>query len=73
MEHIRTSFPELEKSYRAEEDWWNDKSATGNYSIVGFVFKPKFKEELQGGTWTDFCDVPPSLWRKFAFQATRKP
>lgn len=51
---LMKSFPELEAGYKREVAAWGEEKQPNNYDIVGFVFKPRFKAELETGTVTDF-------------------
>lgn len=53
VEELMRTFPELEDEYR-EEVMGCEEQQPSNYSVVGFVFKPRFKAELETGTITDF-------------------
>ncbi len=54
IEQLRLTFPELEDSIQARLDMHKGKDIPGNYEIVGFLFKPKLKEELSKGELTEF-------------------
>jgi hypothetical protein len=47
------TFPELEARYK-EEVLACGEEQPSNYSVVGFVLKPRFKAELEAGVITDF-------------------
>lgn len=54
IEAFREEFPELKARYEAELEFWSGERAPSNYDFVGFVFKPEFKQALEGGAITDF-------------------
>jgi len=52
-EELMRAFPELEDRYR-EEVVDCEGQRPSNYAVVGFVFKPRLKAELETGAITDF-------------------
>ncbi len=50
---LMNSFPELEAKYK-EEVAACGQERPSNHAVVGFVFKPRFKAELETGTVTEF-------------------
>lgn len=53
IEALLRVFPELEDSYREELTAYGDEFP-GAYTVVGFVFRPRFRAELESGKVTDF-------------------
>ena len=53
IEALLRAFPELGDSYREELTAYGDEFP-GAYTVVGFVFRPRFRAELESGTVTDF-------------------
>ena len=45
--------PELEARYKEQVAASGEKQLS-NYEVVGFIFKPRFKSELETGTITEF-------------------
>ena len=50
---LRTTFPEIENRYQEELRSWEGETP-GDYNVVGFVFKPFLRTELEKGTVSDF-------------------
>jgi hypothetical protein len=50
---LMKSFPELEATYKQEVAASGEQQLS-NYEVVGFIFKPRFKSELETGTITEF-------------------
>lgn len=53
IEQLRAAFPDLEEAYQ-ERVRRAPGELPSNYEVVGFVLKPKLKQELAAGTITDF-------------------
>ncbi len=53
-EQLRAAFPELEVSYQARVDAYRGEGLPSAYEVVGFVFKPRLKEEVAKGEITEF-------------------
>jgi hypothetical protein len=54
VKELRKSFPELEAAYAAEQEKWHGEKVPSNYDVIGFVFKPRFKAEVEKRAITDF-------------------
>ena len=54
VDELRRTFPELESRYEEEVGFWNGERTPSNYDVVGFVFKPRFRQEIETRTITDF-------------------
>jgi hypothetical protein len=54
VEQLLIAFPELQAAYEREASKWSPPEIPTNYSVVGFVFKPRFREEVESGFITDF-------------------
>jgi hypothetical protein len=54
IEELRKSFPELEAAYAVEVDKWHGEKIPSNYDVLGFVYKPRLKAELEKRAITDF-------------------
>ena len=64
IEAFREKFPELEPRYQEELEFWNGERAPSNYDFVGFVFKPQFTREVEGGVVTSFLTRSAELFEK---------
>jgi hypothetical protein len=54
IEQLLLAFPELQEAYDREALEWEPTEAPSDYSVVGFVFKPRFRQEVESGRITDF-------------------
>lgn len=54
IEAFRQGFPELEPKYQEELEFWGGERAPSIYDFVGFVFKPRFRRELESGVISEF-------------------
>ncbi len=66
IEELRKSFPELEAAYIAEEEKWHGEKVPSNYDVLGFVFKPRFKVEVEMGAVTDFLMRSAAFFERVA-------
>jgi len=54
VSELMRTLPELEGRYREEVLEHGADGPPSNYSVIGFVFKPQFKADLEAGNITDF-------------------
>ena len=55
------------------EAFWNGERAPSNCDFVGFVFKPQFTRELEGGVVTSFLSRSAELFEKVCDIIASKP
>lgn len=54
IDQLRAAFPELEGRYEERVTFWGREQSPSNYDVLGSVFRPKVRQELEKGERTDF-------------------